>query len=313
MELRQLQIFSTAAQTLNFTKAGTKLGYAQSNITGQIRQLEEELQVKLFERLGRGIQLTNEGRKFLENVNQILFLCEKAKGEFSPDVFRGILSIGAAETLCVYRLPEVLRQYRKHYPLVEIRVQTDSCDNFIEAIKANHIDIAMVLTDKIKAPELTIQALHDETMTMIASPLHPLAKKLSITPPDLAEECLILTLPGCGYRPLILDMLKKQNVKPASIMELSSVGAIKQCTICGLGVTILPKISVSDNLASGKLVELNWSGPKLEVKTQLIYHQEKWITPPMKAFLDLCCLMNITDSISSIDINLSSLNVKQSQ
>lgn len=304
MELRQLQIFSTAAKTLNFTKTGAKLGYAQSNITGQIRQLEEELQVRLFERLGRGIQLTTEGKKFLENVNQILLLCEKAKGEFSPDVFRGILSIGAAETLCVYRLPQILSQYRNLYPLVEIRVQTDSCDTFIEALKANHIDIAMVLTDKIQAPELAVQTLHDETMTMVASPLHPLAQKQTIKPQDLTEECLILTLPGCGYRPLILAMLKKQNIKPGSIMELSSVGAIKQCTSCGLGVTILPKISVRDDLASGKLVELNWTGPSFEVKTQLIYHQEKWITPPMKAFLDLCCSPNSTDHWPAGDISL---------
>jgi DNA-binding transcriptional LysR family regulator len=291
MELRQLQIFSTAAQTLNFTKAGTKLGYAQSNITSQIRQLEEELQVKLFERLGRGIQLTNEGKRFLENANQILALCEKAKGEFSLEVFRGILSIGAAETLCVYWLPQILSQYRRLYPLVEIRVQTDSCDNFIEAIKANRIDIAMVLTDKIKTPELIVQALHEDILTMVASPLHPLAQKGAINPHDLTEECLILTLPGCGYRPLILAMLKKQNVKPGSIMELSSVGAIKQCTICGLGVAILPKISIKDDLSTGRLVELNWTGPKLEVKTQLIYHQEKWITPPMEMFLDLCGAM----------------------
>lgn len=293
MELRQLQIFSAAAKTLNFTRTGTQLGYAQSNITGQIRQLEEELQVKLFERLGRGIQLTSEGKKFLENVNQILLLCEKAKGEFSPDVFRGILTIGAAETLCVYRLPQILTQYRKRYPLVEIRVQTDSCDNFIEAIKANHIDMALVLTDKIKAPELTVQTLHDETLTMVASPLHPLAGKKNIKPHDLNGQCLILTLPGCGYRPLILSMLKKQQVQPGTIMELSSVGAIKQCTICGLGVTILPKVSVRDDLVSGKLIELNWAGPNVKVKTQLICHQEKWITPPLEAFLKLCCSVSM--------------------
>ncbi len=289
MELRQLQIFCTAAQTLNFTKTGVKLGYAQSNITGQIRQLEEELQVKLFERLGRGIQLTSEGKKFWENASHILDLCERAKGEFSPDVFRGILSIGAAETLCVYRLPQILTHYRKLCPFVEIRVQTDSCENFIELIKANHIDIALVLTDKITAPELTVRTLHEETLIMVASPLHPLAHKHRIEPQDFAKECIILTSPGCGYRPLILSMFKEHGVKPGSIMELSSVGAIKQCTICGLGVTFLPRIAVNDDLASGKLVELDWAGPGFDVKTQLIYHQEKWLSPPMQAFLELCC------------------------
>lgn len=288
MELRQLQIFYAAAQTLNFTKAGLKLGYAQSNITGQIRQLEEELQVKLFERLGRGIQLTSEGQSFLKNAEQILQLCQIAKEEFSPQVFRGTISIGAAETLCVCRLPQILTEYHKLYPLVEIRVQTESCENLFSSIKANTIDAALVLTDKVKSPEMVVQTLHNETMTIVTSPLHKLAQQKKIKPQDFSGECLILTSPGCGYRPLILSIFKNYNVKPGSIMEFSSVGAIKECTICGLGAAILPKIAVKDELERGKLVELDWDGPLLDVKTQLIYHHEKWITPALRAFLELC-------------------------
>lgn len=292
MELRQLQIFCAAAQTLNFTKAGLKLGYAQSNVTGQIRQLEDELKVKLFERFGRGIQLTNEGKSFFENAKNILALCEKAKEEFLPQGIRGILNIGAAETLCVYRLPKILTEYRKQYPQVEIRVQTESCEHFFELIKASSIDIALVLTDKIKSPEMTVQTLHDEPMTVVASPLHPLAHKKKIKPHDFTDECLIVTLPGCGYRPLILSMFREHNVKPGALMELSSIGAIRQCTICGLGVAILPQIAVKDDLELGKLIELDWAGPKISVKSQLIYHHEKWLTPAMRAFLELCCSMN---------------------
>jgi DNA-binding transcriptional LysR family regulator len=291
MELRQLQIFCTAAQTLNFTKAGLQLGYAQSNITGQIHQLEKELQVRLFERLGRGIQLTSEGKNFLQNAKNILRLCEKAKEELSAQVFRGNLSIGAAETLCVYRLPQILTEYRKRYPLVEIRVQTESCENLYEQIKGNQIDLALVLTDSIKVSDMVVQILHDETMTMVASPLHPLAKKKKIKPHDFSDECLIVTSPGCGYRPLILSVFKKYEVKPGSIMELSSIGAIKECTICGLGIAILPKVAVKDELVRGKLIELDWAGPYFDVKTQLLYHHEKWLTPAMRAFLELCVAM----------------------
>lgn len=288
MELRQLQIFCAAAQTLNFTKAGIKLGYAQSNITGQIRQLEEELQVKLFERLGRGIQLTSEGQSFLKNAEQILHLCQIAKEEFSPRVFRGTISIGAAETLCVYRLPGLLTEYRKLYPQVEIRVQTESCDNLFSLIKANIIDAALVLTDTIRSPEMTVQILHKEKMAIVTSPLHRLARQKKITIQDFSGECLILTAPGCGYRPLILSHFKEHHIKLGSIMEFSSVGAIKECTICGLGAAILPKIAVQDELERGKLVELNWNASLPDVKTQLIYHHEKWITPALGAFLELC-------------------------
>ncbi len=288
MELRQLQIFYTAAQTLNFTKAGLKLGYAQSNITGQIRQLEEELQVKLFERLGRGIQLTSEGQSFFKNAEQILQLCQIAKEEFSPQVFRGTIIIGAAETLCVYRLPKILTEYRKLYPLVDIRVQTESCENLFSLIRSNTIDAALVLTDKIKPSDMVVQTLHNETMAIVTSPLHKLAQLKQMKLQDFSGECLILTSPGCGYRPLILSIFKQHHVKPESIMEFSSVGAIKECTICGLGAAILPRIAIKDELERGKLVEIDWDGPSLDVKTQLIYHQEKWITPALRAFLELC-------------------------
>ena len=287
MELRQLQMFYAAAQTLNFTKAGLKIGYAQSNITAQIKQLEDELQIKLFERLGRGIQLTTEGKKFLQNAEEILQLCEKAKEEFSPQIYRGTINIGAAETLCVYRLPQLLRSYHTLYPLVEIRVHTESCEKLSQLIRLNEIDVALVLTDRITAPDLIVQTLHEESMTMVVSPLHNLANKKKIKPFDFTDEKFILTSPGCGYRPLILTMLKKHHVKTGSIMELSSVGAIKECTICNLGISILPRITVKDELERGKLVELNWT-PSFTVKTQLLYHHEKWITPALRAFLKLC-------------------------
>lgn len=294
MELRQLQMFYAAAQTLNFTKAGLKIGYAQSNITAQIKQLEDELHIKLFERLGRGIQLTTEGKQFLQNTEKILQLCERAKEEFSPDVYRGTINIGAAETLCVYRLPQLLTNYHKRYPLVEIRVHTESCEKLSELIRVNDIDVALVLTDEITSPDLLVQTLHEESMAMVVSPLHHLANKKKIKPLDFSNEKFILTSPGCGYRPLLLAMLKKYHVQTGSIMELSSVGAIKECTICGLGISILPQIAIKDELARGKLVKLDWAGPSFAVKTQLIYHHEKWLTPALRAFLELC-----NDSIQS--------------
>lgn len=288
MELRQLKIFCTAAQTLNFTKTGLKLGYVQSNITGQIRKLEHELQVKLFERMSKGIQLTNEGEVFLKKATIILELCEKTKTEFLSKGNRGILTIGAAETACVYHLPEILTEYRKQYPQVEIRVHIGNCYEFFSLIKANNIDLAIVLAGKIESKEMAVKTLHDEEMTVVVSPSHPLAHKKKIKPLDFSNECLIITLPGCGYRPLILSMFIEHNVTPGTFIELSSIGAIRRCVTCGLGVSILPKIAVKEDLEQGKLVELDWDGPVFDVKTQLIYHREKWIAPTMRAFFELC-------------------------
>lgn len=288
MELRQLQTFCIAAETLSFTKTAAKLGYVQSNITSQIRQLEDELKVKLFDRFGRRLELTNEGKAFSKKAEHILQLCQQAKSELSPESFSGILNIGAAEFLCVYRLPKLLLKYREQYPLVEIRVQTESYKPLFGLIRSNNIDIAMALTNEIDQPDMDGRALFNEEMVVVVSPLHSLAMKKIIEPKDLSGECLIISPEGCGYRPIILAVLEKYDLKPSAIMELSSVGARKECAICGLGVTILPKIAAKDELNQGKLISLNWIGPSFDVKTQIMWHRGKWLSPTINAFLKLC-------------------------
>lgn len=128
-------------------------------------------------------------------------------------------------------------------------------------------------------------------MAVVVSPFHPLAQKRGITPGDFNGECLIITLPGCGYRPLILAMLREHGANPQSLIELTSVGAIRQCTICGLGVAVLPLVAVKDDLERGNLVKLDLNDVTLDVKAQLFYRREKWLTPAMRAFLDLCGTM----------------------
>ena len=288
MELRQLQIFCTAARLLNFTRTARELGYVQSNVTGQIRQLEEDLQVRLFERLGRGIQLTHEGRLFLDQAEHILNLCQRARNEFIPGEFRGRLTIGAAETVCVCRLPQVLREYRRRYPRVEIRVQTASCQELQELLRHNSVDMALMLTDRIEATDLAAHILYQEEMVLVAIPGHILAGAVELTAEALAAECLLIAPPGCGYRPLVLAAFRQQAERPGGLMELSSMGAIKECAMCGLGIAVLPRIAVQRELQRGQLIELNWGGPDFDVKTQLAHHREKWLAPALQAFIDLC-------------------------
>ena len=288
MELRQLRTFCISAQTLNFTKAALLLGYVQSNITSQIRQLEEELNVKLFERFGRRLELTNEGKSFLKNAQKIVQLCQRAKEELAPESFRGILNIGAAETLCLYRLPKLLGEYRKQYPHVEIRVQTEDCNELLGLIRNNTIDVAMALTDKIDQTDMDSKILFDEQMIVVASPLHALSQKKIIEPKDLSGQCLIISPEGCGYRPMILAMLQQYSIKPSALMEISSAGARKECAISGLGITILPQIIAKNELRQGTLRQLDWHGPSFDVKTHIIWHKEKWLSPTIKVFLELC-------------------------
>ena len=288
MEIRQLKIFCTASKALNFTKTAEELGYTQSNITAQIHLLEEELNVKLFDRLGHNIYLTFDGQKFLKYAKKILQVANEAKQDLTPtSVIDGKLSIGAAETLCVYRMPTILQEYRRLYPLVEIYLETISCQQFPHLLRENKIDVAFSLSHPIHISDMEATILLDEPMVVVASPNHELANKKMLTPADLEGQGLLLTDKACGYRPIIIKMLSDAGIATGPLLEFCSVGAIKKCVSIGLGLSIIPLISVEQEIKNGELISFDWNGPKIDVKIQLIYHKEKWLSPALKAFIKL--------------------------
>lgn len=288
MDIKQLKTFLTIAKLQSFTQTAQNLDYAQSTITTQIQLLEKELGVRLFERLGHRITLTIEGRKLLPYAEQILKLSDEAKNALdNSDVPKGTLSIGAVESLCVTRLPKILKEYRSRYPNVEIALKFGSYTDFIRLLGENIIDIAFFLESKINEEDFITEVQFPEPMALLSSPEGPLAKRESVYPQDLNNEPLILTEPGCGYRAIFEKMLTQYSIKPRSIIETGNVQAIKQLTMSGLGITLLPITAVEEECLQQRLIKLNWKGPDFEMLTQVIYHKNKWISAPLKAFIEL--------------------------
>lgn len=288
MELRQLTTFMSIAKHQSFSNAADELGYAQSTITTQIQLLEQELGVKVFERLGKRIALTAEGQRLLPYAQQILRLSVEAKNAISQsEVPRGTLTIGTAESLCILRLPVLLTEYRKRYPQVEIALKFGGSSDFYRFLHDNTIDVAFFLDQKVDHPDFVTLQATPEPMVLLAPPDHPLTKKTQVVPADLAEETLILTEAGCRYRAAFENILSHEGIRPRSIMETGSVQAIKQLTISGIGITLLPKVAVEDELSEGQLQTLQWSGPEINMMTQVVIHKNKWLSAPLKVFLDL--------------------------
>lgn len=288
MEIRQCRTFAIAARYLSFSKAAEEMGYVQSNVTAQIKQLEEELQVRLFERIGRQLYLTPDGKRLLEHVQRLLQQVQAAKEDLLPgQELRGQIFIGAGESLCVYRLPALLREYRRRYPHVELHLECNSSQNFFGMLRENRIDVAFSLMQVNDLPDIETTVLLPEIMVLVAEPQHPLVAKDQVLLEDLAGHGFILTEKTCGYRSAIMDMLEEHHVATGPVLEFSSTGAIKECVAIGLGVSILPQIVVEQDLAVGRLVALPWRGPKLDVKAQMLYHREKWLSPPLQAFISL--------------------------
>ncbi|MDF2595780.1 MAG: transcriptional regulator [Clostridia bacterium] len=288
MNIRQLKTFLTIAKVHSFTQAAQNLGYAQSTITTQIQLLEEELNVKLFERLGHSITLTTAGNCLLPFAEQTVKLMEEAKQAVQNlQELGGSLSIGVIESLCAWRLPRILREYRLQYPNVELSLKFIGTSDALTALKDNTIDMAFVLDRELNQSDLVTESSQPESFALLAAPEHPLAAYEKVYPEDLNGKALILTEKGCGYRQIFETMMAEFGIKPYSIIETGNVQTIKQLVISGMGVTLLPVVAVGQECSDRKLVKLNWMGPVFELQTQVIRHKDKWISPPLKAFIQL--------------------------
>jgi DNA-binding transcriptional LysR family regulator len=286
MEIRQLEIFRALARELNFTKAAARVHCVQSNVTTQIRALESELGVRLFDRLAKRVVLTDAGQRFLPYAERVLATLEEGRASVGQNATpSGPLRIGTPESLLTYRLPRILARFRKLYPKVELIFRPYLDQGLVPLIESGELDLAVWLGDGIQQARLKILRLRDEKLVFIAAPKHPLTAKKRVTPHDLTGQTLLLTESGCNYRRKLDQLLTIMNVRPDSVTEFSSVEAIKECVSLGLGVAFLPDIVVTRELALKQIVRLPWAGAEMDMAIHIVWHKDKWISASLGAFI----------------------------
>ncbi|SRR6266568_337880 len=288
MELRQLEIFRILSRELNFTRAAERAHCVQSNVSVQIRSLEQEFGFQLFERLGQQIRLTSHGQRLLPYAERILRLVEEArtlaKDGHTP---AGTLVIGSPESVLTYRLPPVLQAFRAKFPDVELVIRGIANGDLAPQLEQGQLDFGLVIEDAVKNPHLQVETLCSESMTLLAHPRHPLVARTFVEADDLREQAFLLTDAGCAYRTKLEQAIGETHVRPKTVMEFSSVETIKQCAALGMGIACLPTIVAETEIATGKLAALRWSGPDLTMRTLVAWHKDKWLSPAMEAFLIL--------------------------
>ncbi len=287
MEVRQLQIFRVLTEELNFTRTAERVHTVQSNVTAQIKALEEELGVPLFDRLGRRVALTDAGRRFLPFADQALCAMEQGQRAVQADAEpSGPLRIGAPESVLTYRLPKILRTFRRRFPHVEL-IFRPYTDMTLPELETGKFDMAILMADCVPDAPIEARRLRMERVFLLCNQDHPLAKRQTVKLADLAGQTLLLTEAGCGYRAKLDRALAMQNIRPGHVTEFSSVEAIKQCVANGMGLGLLPAIVVARELRQRQLKALHWAGPSLDIATHILWHRDKWISPAMAAFRDL--------------------------
>lgn len=286
MEIKNLKTFSVVAETESFSVASKILGYAQPTVTTHIQALENELNTKLFERLGHKIKLTPQGERLLYYSENILKYSSEAIADLSSNSSIGEkITIGANESFSVSRLPAVFKHFLRIYPSVEISLKFGSVNEIHEQLQNNSVDVAFFLTREVAFSDLVVETLLTEQLVVLVSPEHPFRLKNSIAIRDFDHQVLILTRKNCTFRVMIDNLIKQAKIHPQSLIEINNIEAIKQLVISGLGMTIMPRISALDEIKKGLLTEIPWSEPELPVCTQLAYHKDKWLSPTILKFL----------------------------
>lgn len=286
MELRQLATFQSIAQTGSFTRAAERLGYIQSNVTAHIQALEEELGVVLFDRLGRQIQLTESGRRLLKYADQMLALAAEARDAVSDKVSGEVL-ISAPETLCAHRLPTLLRRIRNELPQVQVVFRPLPSNELRQHVSNGTIDVALTLEQPRPSLGLNVEVMAVEEVVVVAPPDHALTRASVVSPHDIDGELMLQTEAGCPYRVVFEQALQEAGANPRETIEFSSVEAIKQCVMAGMGLAVLPKVTITRELRSRELAILPWQGPSLDMSSQLVWHAKRRTGATLQAFLDL--------------------------
>lgn len=286
MELTYLKSFREVAKWGSFTRAAEELGYAQSSITTQIQKLEEAYGTVLLERFGRRMKLTMSGEVLLQYANDIYRLHEESKEAVSKQS-KGTLSIGTIETLAAYYLPPHLQSYRSDYPDISIMIQPGNEPYIMESVKQGDLDVGIILDPPFNDPELHTIMIREETLVIIASPDHKFASQSEVHVGDLEDESLILTEEGCTYRAMLLKALKENQMNYSLCYEFGNLEAIKQCVIYGLGIALLPQITVAGEIEKGHIIGIPFVHPECKFYTQLIYAKKKWQSEAFIGFLRL--------------------------
>lgn len=192
MELRQLKTFRAVSDNLSFTKTATKLFMAQSSVSAQIKALEEELGVRLFDRIGRRVLITDAGLKLYEYARRIEEMTDEIQSEvLEPGNYRGTLTIRVPETLATEYMPEIVDRFHQLNPNVKLTFINCSDLRLREELNSGRIDLAFLMTDSINFKEVNVQMLKTEKLILVSGSTHPFAQKETLTLQDLKAQTVL--------------------------------------------------------------------------------------------------------------------------
>lgn len=286
MDIKNLNTFIHVAELGSFSRAGELLGYSQPTVSMQIRQLEQELGAKLFDRVGHVVRLTQKGRDTLHYAQEILRLSQ----QLSQDVTEAsekttVIRLATADSLCAPLLTREFSSLRQQYPSICLKLTTAGTGELFRLLDHNEVDLVCTLDNHIYNNNYVIAAEERVGVHFVVSARHPLAKAKLLTKEDLLCQDFLLTERGMSYRRLLDDWMARDSLQIQPVLEAGSADLILHLVEQGAGMSFLPDYVTAAAAARGTVVRLDAEDFRPELWKQLLYHRNKWLSRPMQAVI----------------------------
>lgn len=287
MNERKLKIFYEVAKSLNMTEVAKNLYISQPAVSIVISELEDELGVKLFERIGKKLCLTFEGEIFLGYVRRILNIYDECRTKIGhiTNLKCGKLKVGASTTIGIYLLPKIIGSFNNKYKDVEISIAIENTKIIENMLLENKIDIAFV-EGPIYSDEIMVKDFCDDELVIIVSSNHRLADLYEVDKEDLKNEKFILRETGSGTREVFEKTFYKNNIDYKTAFELGNTEAIKKAVISNLGISCISRRCINDEINLGLISMLKIKNVDLKRKFYFIYHKDKYFSNLINVFVD---------------------------
>lgn len=288
MTIRHMRIFLEVFETQNVTKAAQQLHMTQPAVTRAIQELERYYGVQLFERVNHRLSVTEVGKEMYQQAMHIVESFDALeKGLYNWDTC-GLLKVGASITIGNYALPHFIVRFKERYPHARVEASVLNGGALQSAILENKLDLALI-ENTVTHPALCCRKFSEDEMLLITPPDHPLLKKVTVTLSDLQQYDLLMREEGSAGRAFLESVFTANGLTLRPAMVSISTQAIIQAVRCGLGIAILPRQLVEDDLSAGSVCTREISGVNLRREHNIVWHRKKYLSPALTAFMDICC------------------------
>ena len=289
MDMKNINTFIYTAELGSFTKAAELLGYSQSTVSFQIRQLEEELGTVLFERINRTVALTDRGKEILRYAHRMKQLAGEMQEMVQPkQEVRGHLRIAMSDSLCEEIAEKLFILLQQKYPEVTMKIVIAGTDEMFRLLNQNQVDFVYTLDRHIYHSDYVIVTESREAVHFVTGYQNRLSRKKQILLEDLICQPFILTEKEMSYRKLLSEYLASRSLEIQPVFEVGNTELICRMLEKNTSVvSLLPDYVTEKAVREKRLVRLDVKDFQLEIWKQLLYHRDKWISPQMQAFMNV--------------------------